>query len=110
TNSATGVSNGLFTATLDFGAGVFSGPARWLEIAVRTNGAGSFTVLTPRQALTATPYAITAGNLTGALPASQLSGTIGSAQLSGSYNNAVNFNNGVVVTAGKLRRPDRAAQ
>src|SRR5438105_11174220 len=49
TNAATPVSNGLFAATLDFGAGVFSGPARWLEIAVRTNGGGAFVTLVPRQ-------------------------------------------------------------
>ena len=60
TNIATLVSNGLFTATLDFGAN-FPGAARWLEIAVRANGGTSFATLTPRQALTATPYAITAG-------------------------------------------------
>jgi hypothetical protein len=37
TNSPVGVTNGLFTATLDFGAGVFTGADRWLEIGVRTN-------------------------------------------------------------------------
>jgi hypothetical protein len=57
TNSATAVSNGLFTVTLDFGADVFTGGARWLETAVRTNGAVDFTVLVPRQELTPTPYA-----------------------------------------------------
>src|SRR5438093_7418402 len=57
TNSPTGVTNGLFTVTLDFGAGVFTGPARWLEIGARTNGNGSFTTLSPRQPLTPTPYA-----------------------------------------------------
>ncbi|MCX8091112.1 MAG: hypothetical protein N3I86_09315 [Verrucomicrobiae bacterium] len=62
TNSATAVSNGLFTVTLDFGAGVFTGTARWLEIAVRTNGGGAFTPLAPRQALTPTPYAVFAAN------------------------------------------------
>src|SRR5258706_11435609 len=30
------VSNGLFVVTLDFGAGVFTGPSRWLQISVRT--------------------------------------------------------------------------
>src|ERR1019366_7324205 len=60
TNTAALVSNGLFTATLDFGAN-FPGAARWLEIAVRTNGGTSFATLIPRQPLTATPYAITAG-------------------------------------------------
>src|ERR1039458_8316151 len=57
------VSNGLFTVTLDFGAGIFTGPARWLEIGVRTNGSvAAYATLTPRQALTATPYAVLAGN------------------------------------------------
>src|SRR5947208_5806873 len=59
TNAATAVNNGLFTLTLDFGAGIFSGPDRWLEIGVRTNGsAGAFATLAPRQPLTPTPYAL----------------------------------------------------
>src|SRR5260221_4956739 len=49
---AVAVSNGLFTVTLDFGAGVFTGPARWLEIGARTNGSGNLTTLTPRQPFT----------------------------------------------------------
>ena len=80
TNRATVVSNGLFTLTLDFGAGVFTGPARWLEIGVRTNGAADYTTLAPRQAITPMPYAVMAGsasNLLGSLSASQLSGTAG---------------------------------
>src|SRR5258708_6758842 len=68
TNASTGVTNGLFTVALDFGANVFTGLDRWLEIGVRTNSASTFTTLVPRQELTATPYAITAGNLTGVLP------------------------------------------
>ena len=62
TNGATVVSNGLFTVTLDFGAGVFTGPDRWLEIGVRTNGASTFTTLSPRQPLLPTPYAMHASN------------------------------------------------
>ena len=92
TNSATTVSNGLFTVALDFGAN-FPGAARWLEIAARTNGSANFTTLAPRQPLTPTPYAITASDLTGTLPAGQLSGAVSSANLSGTYGNTVTFNN-----------------
>jgi hypothetical protein len=62
TNSAINVSNGLFTTILDFGAGAFTGADRWLDIAVRTNGAGTFTSLSSRQKITPAPYAILAGN------------------------------------------------
>ena len=56
TNAATAVSNGLFTVTLDFGAGVFTGAGRWLEIGVRTGG-DPFAALSPRQAISSVPYA-----------------------------------------------------
>ena len=54
------VSNGLFTVTLDFGASPFVGEARWLQIQVRTNGGKiiPWTPLSPRQALTPSPYAL----------------------------------------------------
>jgi hypothetical protein len=58
TNSATMVSNGLFTVTMDFGAAPFTASGRWLEIAVRTNTAQLFTILNPRQPITPAPYAI----------------------------------------------------
>lgn len=51
------VSNGIFTVKLDFGDN-FGGQPRWLEIAVRPAGGGSFTTLTPRQPFTSTPYSI----------------------------------------------------
>ena len=94
TNSPVVVSNGLFTVVLDFGAGVFTGPARFLEIAARSNGvAVAFTALNPRQGLTPAPYAIAAGNLTGTFPASQLNGTLPSSVLNGTYSSAVTLNN-----------------
>src|SRR4051794_15958972 len=52
------VTDGLFTTPLDFGAGAFNGAARWLDIATRPAGNGSYTALTPRQPLSAAPYAL----------------------------------------------------
>src|ERR1039457_3707494 len=80
TNAPIVVTNGLFTTTLDFGAGGFTGPALWLHIGVRTNGfAGTYISLAPRQPLTPTPYAIfaesaNAAGLTGTIPVGDLSG------------------------------------
>jgi hypothetical protein len=81
TNSAVDVTNGLFTTLVDFGPDVFTGGSNWLEIAVSTNGANSFTTLTPRQRITPTPYAITAENLNGSVSAGQVSGVLPLAQL-----------------------------
>src|SRR5437016_6551179 len=60
------VSNGVFTVSLDFGANSFSGADRFLEISARPSGAGSFTLLTPRQPVTATPYAVRSANASAA--------------------------------------------
>jgi len=65
TNLATAISNGLFCACVDFGPGVFNGTPCWLDVAVRTNGASTFVELTPRQFLTATPYASYAASVPG---------------------------------------------
>jgi hypothetical protein len=92
TVSGTVISNGLFTATLDFGS-VFNGSSYWLELAVRTNGAASYSTLSPRQEVTPTPYAVTAENVDGLVPASQLSGTLPSGVLSGAYGDPLNLNN-----------------
>lgn len=85
TNSATPVSNGLFTVTLDFG-NQFPGDARWLDISVRTNGAATFVTLAPRQELTSTPYSIQSANATsaasaGSVAATNIDGTLSSGQL-----------------------------
>jgi hypothetical protein len=58
TMNAVAVRSGIFTVSLDFGAGSFSGPDRFLEIGARSSSGGAFTLLTPRQPVSATPYAI----------------------------------------------------
>src|SRR5204862_499644 len=58
TVSSVTVTGGIFTASLDFGANAFPGANRFLEISARSNGAQSFTLLAPRQSITATPYAL----------------------------------------------------
>jgi hypothetical protein len=53
-----GINNGLVTVDLDFGS-IFNGDRRWLEIAVRPAGsAASYTTLSPRSEVKATPYAL----------------------------------------------------
>jgi hypothetical protein len=83
------VSNGLFTATLDFGSSAFDGSPRWLQIDVRVFGdVNPHTVLSPRQAVTSAPYALQAVNagtadiLNGTFPATNLTGTLPDARLS----------------------------
>src|SRR5262245_5362564 len=48
--NAVAVSQGLFTAALDFGIPPFAtGQARWIQVEVRTAGGGAYTILSPRQ-------------------------------------------------------------
>jgi hypothetical protein len=94
TNAPVGVTNGLFTVPLDFGASVFDGSTRSLEIGVRsfnttTNiNTNAYAVLSPRQTLTSVPYAIQSLNaanavaLTAPLQATNLAGTIPNSLLS----------------------------
>lgn len=57
------VTAGYFAVELNFGTTAFDdGGGRWLEIYVRRTASGSYTVLSPRQKITPTPYAITALN------------------------------------------------
>jgi len=86
TNLDTPVSGGLFCTLLDFGS-VFSGSNYWLEIGIRTNGNGNFTILEPRQFITPVPYAVYAANASNAVnaasvPASGIIGTIPTSNLS----------------------------
>ena len=72
----TGVQTCALPISLDFGAGQFTGADRWLQLAVRTNGAASFTNIFPRQKLTSAPYAIRAGSV------SSFTNTVADSQLS----------------------------
>jgi len=91
TNSPSGVTNGAFIVTLNFGATVFDGSDRWLEIAVRNYGnTNAYTALAPLQPITSTPYAIRALNaasasnavfLTAPLQGTNISGIVPAANL-----------------------------
>lgn len=88
----TAVTDGAFTALVDLGSSPFTGPARWLEIRVSTNGAGNFVTLVPRQALTPSPYAIYASTA-GTVPNGAISKThlaVNSVGTDNLENNAVN--------------------
>jgi|GEM_PF-837035 len=59
------VTNGLFSTVVDFGSSAFNGGDRWMEIAVspssksvKNSNRANYTVLSPRQKITPTPYAI----------------------------------------------------
>ncbi len=98
------VADGLFTVAVDPGTGVFTGPARWLEIQVRPTGSPAFTTIAPRQPLTATPYALHAGTAATAavattansVPATGITGTLPLAQLPASV--VVNGTSGLTLT------------
>src|ERR1035437_5991096 len=125
TKSSVGVTNGLFTVTLNFGASVFDGSDRWLQIAVRAFGdTNAYTALSPLQQITSTPYAIRAINatrasnavfLTAPLQGTNIIGTIRATNLppnvafldsnqiftaSNTFNGVVTANNSVNVFSG----------
>jgi hypothetical protein len=52
------VTQGVFSTSLDFGAGAFPGANRSLQISVKTNAGDAYTDLNPRQNILAAPYSI----------------------------------------------------
>jgi hypothetical protein len=84
TLNSVAVSNGVFNVSLDFGASSFNGASRFLEISARPISGGAFTLLSPRQQVTSTPYAVrsvtasTADTATTATNATQLGGVAAS--------------------------------
>lgn len=66
------ISGGVFTVQLDFGAPAFAGQARWLQIGLRAGAsADPYSVLDPRQPITAAPFALHAQGV----PAGSISAT-----------------------------------
>ena len=83
TRSGIVVSGGIFTVQLDYGVSAFSGANRFLQISVRPSNEGSFTLLSPRQQISSTPYAIQTIN------AQQLGGLLASRYLATDANGNV---------------------
>lgn len=54
------VTNGLFSAALDFGSAALNGDARWLQVEVRESGdpGGKYSTLMPREPITPSPYSL----------------------------------------------------
>jgi hypothetical protein len=98
------VSGALFTIKLNFGAGVFSGDARWLEIGVRPgDSGGAYTLLDPRQELTPSPYAL-------ALPGLWTQQNATSPNLIGGYNGnwtTAGVTGGTIGGGGDVNWPNR---
>jgi len=89
----------LFTTTLNFSPGLFTGTNYWLALAVRANDPGNlqaFTPLSPLQPITPVPYALfatVASNVSGTISAAQITGPVASGNLAGTYSGAVTLNN-----------------
>jgi len=93
------VTNGLFTTTLDFGQGVFNGSPLWLALSVSTNGSSQpFTILSPRQAITAAPQSVfaettSAAGIVGILPDSLLSTNVAQLDADAIFSGALQLTN-----------------
>src|SRR5437870_1119943 len=67
TKTNVAVTGGVFSVLLDFGLSAFPGADRFLEVGVRPGGSGgAFTILSPRQQISSTPYALRTLNATAA--------------------------------------------
>ena len=109
TNAPVMVSNGLFLVTLDFTVSPYNGNPLWLEVGVRTNGSSNaYTILSPTQPITSTPYSVmslnagTAAALTGSIMASQLPTNVPLLGGTNVFTGPVTFSNGMGKFAGTL--------
>ena len=108
TNATVEVSGGIFTVQLDFGAGVFDGSSRYLEVSIRPGGSSDpYVLLEPRQPVSSTPYAIrsvTSVNATqlGGLPASGFIQNGTTQQVATNFNISGNGTLGGTLSAGSI--------
>jgi len=123
-NPSVAVSSGVFTVNLDFGAAVFDGADRFLEIAVKRNAGDQFTVLTPRHKILSAPFAVkskSSDTATTAISAGQLDGLPSSSFVQFDVNGDVSIGTtstgskltvaGVIEsTAGGIKFPDATTQ
>jgi len=110
TNGNVAVNQGAFTVQLDFGAAAFPGADRFLEISVRRNTNEAYTILSPRQQISSSPYSIRtlsaasadalSGNCVGCVNDAQIN-SISGGKVTGTVANAANAQNvtGIVGTA-----------
>lgn len=112
TNAPVGVTNGLFTVTLDFTETPYNGSALWLEVGVRTYGSSNaYTILSPTQPITSAPYAVQALTSTTSATTQAFTGGITDTQLSTNvpllnspdvFSGHVTLNNGTGTFSGTL--------
>lgn len=114
------VTNGIFNVNLDFGALVFDGSDRFLEVAVRVAGGGAYTTFPARQNLTSTPYTIraltaaTAGDLncTACVQDAHIN-TVAGSKVTGTVANATNLGGqpaSTYVRSDRLKSPMQIAR
>lgn len=89
TDIAVAASAGVFSARLDFGASPFTGPNRFIEVAVRRNATESYVTLSPREQITSSPFSIrtlSAVQADTALDSQRLGGVLASEYLTNATN------------------------
>ncbi len=96
TISGVQVKQGLFAATANsFTPADFPGAARYLKLEISEDGGLTFLTIFSRQAVTWTPYAISANAVSGNVPASQISGKLDPGQIDGgNFTRSMGFNSG----------------
>jgi len=57
-NPSVAVNQGVFSVQLDFGASVFTGADRFVQISVRRNASETYTILSPREKIASSPYSV----------------------------------------------------